>query len=266
MPIIGIDTAKCTNCQLCLRDCVASNFRLDENNQVKYIQSGCIGCGHCISVCPENAIIYKGMRDEPITFDGIQDPSSLISYETFHKFIRAKRSIRQYKKDKIPNEILEKVLNSMRYAPTGSNIRGLKCLIISDEEQKKALSDAILDALISGSMMPEEYGERLNNKRKRGLDPIFYNAPHIVIIHSNSAMDLVNSTIAITYGMLSAQTLGLGTCWIGFAYGVLIANEEIRKKIAKIPGRLHGVFIIGYPAVKYTHAAPRPKIRTKGLK
>ena len=265
MPVKGIDTEKCTNCQLCISDCVASNFRLDENEHVQFNQSGCIGCGHCISICPEDAIIYRGMRDEPITFDGIQDPSSLISYETMYQFMRAKRSIRQYKKDKVPNDILEKVLDSMRYAPTGSNIRGLKCLIISDDEQKKVLSDAILNHLINGSMMPESYGERLNNKKEKGLDPIFYGAPHIIIMHSSSAADLVNSTIAITYAQLSAQTLGLGTCWIGFAYGVLIANKEIRKNLAKIPGRVHGVMVIGYPAVKYTRAAPRPRIRTKGL-
>lgn len=263
MPIIGIDTEKCTDCQQCLRDCVSSNFKLDDEDHVQFTQSGCIGCGHCISICPEDAIIYKGMRDEPFTFDGIQDPSSLISYETMFKFMRAKRSIRQYKKDKIPNEVLEKILDSMRYAPTGSNIRGLKCLIISDDNQKKELSDAILNAL--GSMMPDMYMERLNNKRNKGLDPIFYDAPHIMIMHSSNPGDLVNSTIAITYAMLSAQTLGLGTCWIGFAQGVLSANKEIRNNIAKIPGRVHGVFIIGYPSVKYANAAPRPRIRTKGL-
>jgi len=266
MPVKGIDKEKCSNCQQCVFDCVATNFRLDENNEVRFNQVGCIGCGHCISICPEDAILYKGMRDEPITFEGVQDPSSIISYEMFQKFIRAKRSIRQYKKEKVPNELLEKVFNSMRYAPTGSNIRGLKCLIISNDERKKILSDAILDRIISSSMVPDAYARRLNSKKKRGLDPIFYDAPHIMIFHSASQMDLVNSAIAITYGMLSAQTLRLGTCWIGFAQGVLSANEEIRKNILKIPGRIHGVFVLGYPSIKYARAAPRPKIRTKELK
>jgi len=265
MPVKGIDPEKCTNCQLCINDCVASNFRLDEKKQVQFNQSGCIGCGHCISICPEDAIIYRGMRDEPITFEGIENPSSIISYEAMHQFIRARRSIRQYKKEEIPKEILEKIIDSMRYAPTGSNIRGLKIQLISDEDQRKTLSDAILNDLINSSMMPELYSERLKSKREKGMDAIFYDAPHIMILHSSSAADLVNSTIAITHARLIAQTLGIGSCWIGFAYGVLIANKEIRKNIAKIPGRVHGVFVMGYPSVKYARAAPRPKIRTKGL-
>ncbi len=265
MPIKGIDKVKCTNCQQCINECPALNFRLDENKQVQFKLFGCIGCGHCISVCPEEAIIYSSMRDEPITFKGIEDPSSLISYDMLQKFLRAKRSIRQYKKEKIPKEILDKVINSMRYAPTGGNFRRLKIQIISDDNQKKALSDAILNDLVKNSMLPEAYEKTLEYKRKKGLDPIFYDAPHVLILHSNNTDDLVNSTIAITYGMLSAQTLGLGTCWIGFANWVLISNEEIRKNMVKIPGKVHGVFVIGYPNIMYSYAAPRPKIRITRL-
>ncbi|MBD3212855.1 MAG: 4Fe-4S dicluster domain-containing protein [Candidatus Lokiarchaeota archaeon] len=268
MPIKGIDKEKCSNCQQCVLDCVASNFILDENKQVQFNPMGCIGCGHCISICPEDAILYKGMRDDPFTFEGIEDPSSIISYDTFQKFIRAKRSIRQYKKEKVPNELIEKVFNSMRYAPTGGNIRGLKCMIISDNDRIKTLSEAILNALLSSSKAPAAYVGRLKSKSKRGYDPIFYDAPHVMIFYSNSSQgfDQMNSTIAITYGMFSAQTLGLGTCWVGFAQSVLGAKKDIRKNIAKIPGTVHAVFVLGYPKVKYHRAAPRPKIRTKGLK
>ncbi|TFG11371.1 MAG: hypothetical protein EU535_07300 [Promethearchaeota archaeon] len=264
MPIKGIDTEKCTNCQQCLQDCPSFNFRLSDDNQVVFFQVGCVQCGHCIAICPEDAILYEGMKDEPLSFEDV-DPTSLISYDTFLKFIRGKRSIRQYKKKKIPNEIIDKIMYVMRYAPTGGNIRGLRCNIISDDEQIKALSEAVLDTLIGNPAIPENYSLMLKRKRKQGLDPIFYGASHVMIFHSPNPMDLVNSVIAITHGLLSAQTLGIGSCWLYLAQRALIDNKDLRKNVAKINGRVHGVFVLGYPAVKYARGPPRPKIRTKKL-
>ena len=137
MPIKGIDIEKCTNCKLCLKECPASNLSMDEGEgRVIFNPSKpCIACGHCIAICPQNAIIYKGLKDEALSFEGIQDPNKLISYETMYHLIRATRSIRQYKENKVPIETLEKVINSMRYAPTGGNFRQMKCLVISDTEK-----------------------------------------------------------------------------------------------------------------------------------
>jgi len=267
MPIIGIDIEKCTNCLLCIKECPVSNLIMnEEEGRVSFSSSRpCITCGHCISVCPQNAIIYKGLKDEILSFEGIQDPNISISYETMYQFMRAKRSIRQYKKDKIPKEVLEKILDSMRYAPTGSNIRQMKCFIISDTEKIKTLSESIINAW--ETTMPGEYSEVLKNKRKMGIDPIFYKAPHVIILYSNrsSPSHYMNSAIAMTYGMLCAQTLGLGTCWIGLAFIIFTSNQDIRKEIARIPGEVLGVMTIGYPSAKYYRAPPRPPLRTKGL-
>jgi nitroreductase/NAD-dependent dihydropyrimidine dehydrogenase PreA subunit len=262
MPIIGIDIAKCSNCKSCINECVFSNFSVDENNEEVIFDAtqGCILCGHCIIVCPENAIVYKDMKDEVVPFESVQEPSSLVSYEKMHKLMRAKRSIRQYKKKKVPKEVIKKVLESMRYAPTGVNIRNLKCTIISDEKVIDRLSNLITDVVIQDS------GETpLLKKKEQGIDPIFYHAPQVIILHSDKAEDIVNATIAITYGMLSAETLGLGTCWMGITRTVLNMKKEIREGVAGIRGVVLGVMTIGYPAVKYLRVPPRPELKTKGL-
>ena len=265
MPIMGINVEICTNCKQCIRECPATNFELDEAEGLVIFNPSkpCISCGHCISICPENAIIYKKMKDEALSFDGVQDPSTLISYEKMYHLIRAKRSIRQYKKKKIPKEIMAKVINSMRYAPTGANIRQMKCLIISDEEKIKTLSESVQKEL--ESTLPAVYTERFKEKRALGIDPIFYKAPHVIILYSGSTMDYANALIAMTYGMFCAETLGLGTCWIGLAFGVLSTNKEIRKNIAGIPRKVLGVMTIGYPSVKYFRTPPRPPLKTKGI-
>ncbi len=153
MPIIGIDKDKCTNCKLCLQDCPTKNFTIEENQeQVIFDNSRCILCGQCISICPENAIRYRDMNDDVLEFEETQDSSNFISYEAISKLFRAKRSIRQYKNEKVPEESIKKVINSMRYAPTGANMRNLKCLILSSKEKINQLTDSIIDVLESPDM------------------------------------------------------------------------------------------------------------------
>jgi len=103
-----------------------------------------------------------------------------------------------------------------------------------------------MDAIIASSN--PRYSENFIRARELGIDTIFYNAPHVMIIHSTNPNDNMNATIALTYGMLSAQSMGLGTSWIGLAHGVLSSSKEIRENIAGIQGRVWGVIIIGYPA------------------
>jgi nitroreductase/NAD-dependent dihydropyrimidine dehydrogenase PreA subunit len=261
MPIIGIDVEKCTRCQECIKDCPTQNFSLDDKQEeIVYDGSRCILCGHCIAVCPENAILYKDMRDEVLEFTGTQDPSEKISYEILHPFLRMKRSTRQYLDTKVPKEILSKVINSMRYAPAGANMRFFKCLIITDNDKKNLLIDSIINALES-----RDTRETFQNMRIKGLDPIFFNAPHILIYHSKNPWDTRNVTIAMTYGMLSVQSLGLGSCWIGFAHGVLQDHPAIARKYTGIETYVLGVMTLGYPAVQYYRAPPRPPIEIKEL-
>ncbi|MHA2007346.1 MAG: nitroreductase family protein [Promethearchaeota archaeon] len=265
MPILGIDYEKCNNCQICYNAC-SRYFKHDkELNKMVFDDPNnlCDSCGRCIARCKSDAIKYEDFGPF-LNFEEVQDPSTLISYEAMHKFMSSKRSIRGYKKKKVPKEILQKVLDSMKYAPTGANIRTLRCTIISDNEKIKALSEIVMDAFIASSN--PVYGKRFIDAKKDGIDPIFYNAPHVMIIHSNNPGDVMNSTIALTYGMLSAQTFGLGSCWIGLAQGVLSSNKEAREKIAGVHGRVWGVIIVGYPTQIYYQVPPRPDIKTTGLK
>ena len=264
MSILGIDYDKCNFCKNCVNAC-PSFFSIDKDQERTVFDDPdnlCTRCNRCICICPEDAILHENM-EEVMTFKGVQDPSTLISYEALNNFMLAKRSIRRYKKKKIPRNVIEKVLTSMKSAPTGANIRTLRCKLISDANIIKQLSDSIMDVIISSSN--PRYSENMRKAKEMGFDSIFYQAPHVLIIHSNNENDAMNATIALTYGMLSAQSLGLGSCWIGLAHGVLASNKDIKEKIAGIKGKVWGVIIIGYPAQKYFHAPPRPKIKTKGL-
>jgi ferredoxin len=72
----------------------------------------CIRCGHCVARCPEDAVLFEDMGAS-ITFKGINNPEEIIAFEEIYNFFQAHRSIRRYKKQKVPTEVLQKVFNAM---------------------------------------------------------------------------------------------------------------------------------------------------------
>jgi nitroreductase len=221
-------------------------------------------CGHCIGKCPVDAISFEDFG-EVIDFNKGEKLYDLIPYDTLHKFMSGKRSIRQYKATKVPKEDMKKVIATMSYAATGGNVRRLKCLILSDDEKIKSLSDSIIDEMLSDPATTERYKQGLKLMRDRGRDPVFYKAPHLLILYSDYDFDAMNATIALTQGMLSAQSLGLGSCWIGMGHVFLNNKKEVKKELLGIEGRVWGVIIIGYPTVRFHRIPPRPLMETRGL-
>ncbi|MFX0032115.1 MAG: nitroreductase family protein [Candidatus Hodarchaeota archaeon] len=268
MAIVGINYDKCTNCGLCNKECQWLFIKNEQQNKIIFedIHGRCNLCGHCIAVCPQEAIIYENLGDDPYYFDGIEDLENYIPYERISNFLRANRSIRHYKNKPIPELILKKVIRVMEYAPTGANVRGEKITIISNPEQLKDLSDGIIDELLKNSAIKSRSGERFKKLRKTHKHAIFHDAPHIIIVSSfgDSALDHYNIGNIITYGRIGAQSLGLGTCYIGYAQMAFKSNSKLLK-IAKIIGKSWGVITIGYPNIKYLRCPPRSYKKIKSL-
>ncbi|MFX1573349.1 MAG: nitroreductase family protein [Promethearchaeota archaeon] len=271
MSVIGIDKDKCSNCKQCISECIRGYLYVSENGEVNFNETlePCIICGHCIAICPEDAIITKDL-DDVETFQGIDSPGEIINYYNFYKLIRAKRSIRRYKSKKVAQELIEKVFKAMRYAPSAANARLWRYLIISDPEKIEELSNGIMKAMYR-YLGYESEEEALKSLKSRGRN-VFFNAPHLIILYYETVEKIStmigfrgnDAGIALTYGMLAAETLGLGTCWIGGLQGAIPMNREIMN-ILGIKGYVLGAFTLGYPAVKYLRTTPRPPLKIKGL-
>ena len=272
MSIIGIDQEKCSGCKLCVQECGRGYFYVKKNGDIAFNErlDPCNLCGHCIAVCPENAILRKNLN-EVESFSGIDSPETIVNYDQIFRLIRAKRSIRYYKNKKVPKESIEKIFEAMRYAPSASNARLWRYLIISDPLKIKALSDEVIKT--NYLYMGFQSGEHaLSYFKSIGRDPIFYNAPHLIILYyktieKNTTMIGLRANdagIALTYGMLAAESLGLGTCWIGMLQGAISMNREILN-ILEIKGFVLGAFIVGIPAVKFRRTVPRPALKVKRI-
>ncbi len=275
MPIIGVDQGKCNVCLKCIRVCGSGLFKKKEDGKIDFKNNGfCNLCGHCIGICSEDAILRElSWEDDVETFPGVKNPELITSYETVMQMIKANRSIRRYKQKEVPPELIQKVFEAMRYAPSASNARLWKYKIIYDPKTRDELGYAIVRAMYTymGFKSPESAVEMV---QKSGRGPVFYDAPAVIILYVEGKVPGKtmfglwgnDAGIAITYGQMAAQALGLGTCWIGAIQGAIPRNKEEIYKILDINGIVFGAMTIGYPAIKYSRTVPRAPLDVKELK
>jgi len=283
--IIAVNQEKCVKCGQCVVECPARAF-IKKEDKILFEDpfNTCIRCGHCLAVCPPNAIIAK---NAPLfEFEEARDPSQIIDYDYLLRFFRGRRSIRQYKDQPIPREIIVKILEAMRYAPSGSNLQSWQYIVITDPAKIKYFGDQVIKLLylakkalkykfllkyfVSGGtkqMLTDPRNairlEKFLTEYESGKDVIFYKAPCVLVLHSPNYGTIAGNDagIALTHGMFAAQSLGLGTCWIGFAQEAAQRNKKLRKWLGIPKGRqVRGVMTLGYPNVQFHRAPPRREL------
>ena len=154
--------------------------------------------------------------------------------------IQLRRSVRAYQDRDIEKEKLYKVLEAARLAPSASNRQEWKFIVVNNKDKRKKLAIAA------------------SNQN------FIAEAPIVIIACSTESQSTmlcgqprytVDVSIAVSFIILQAQELGLGTCWIG-AFG-----EPSVKEILGIPNNIRVVAMtpLGYPAQDH-EAQPRKQI------
>lgn len=153
--------------------------------------------------------------------------------------IQERRSIRKYKSIPVEEEKLIKVLDAARIAPSAGNQQNWKFIVVKDEEKRKQLAEAA------------------------GGQQFVAEAPIVIIACGTEPTSImlcgqyrytVDLSIAVSYLILEAHELGLGTCWLGRF------EENKVKEILNIPDEVRVVAVtpLGYP-----DEIPTPKPRKK---
>ena len=159
------------------------------------------------------------------------------------KAIKERRSVKSYKSDPVPTELLDAILEAGTYAPTGRNMQSPIMIAVTDKALRDRLSR--LNAEIMGM----------------DGDP-FYGAPAVIVVLADrSRMTyLYDGSLVMENLMLAAHSLGLGSCWIHRAKEVFDSEEgkEILKSLG-IEGDYEGIgnCIIGYTNTPPAERKPR---------
>ncbi|MFW9952899.1 MAG: nitroreductase family protein [Candidatus Thorarchaeota archaeon] len=148
------------------------------------------------------------------------------------KAIYSRRTIRRFKQDSIPIEILKKLIDYARLAPSGMNIQGLEYIIISNQQMRNSLFPLLRWA----ALLPE--GEQTP---EIGRQPTAY----IIVLGNTQIKRNVDIDVgaAIENILLGALNYGVGSCWMGS-----IDRDKIRE-LFKIPEQylIKYVISLGYP-------------------
>ena len=149
------------------------------------------------------------------------------------ELMRKRASVREFEEKEVPEELLEKVSEAANLAPTAGNLQAFSFYIVKSPEAKEKLAEISMGQSCVSSAptvfvffaRPEISGSKYG-KRGEGL------------------YSVIDATIAATYAQLAAESLGLGTVWVG------AFDEDSVRSFCGDKGIPVCILPVGYPAEK----------------
>jgi nitroreductase len=156
------------------------------------------------------------------------------------KAIETRRSIRKYQTRDVEDDKIDKIIESARIAPSAANRQEWKFLVVKDQKTRDKLVEACNGQNFVAQAPVSIVACSTESERKMPCGQYAYT---------------VDLSIALSFMILEATELGLGTCWLG------AFNEEMVKSVLDIPDeiRVVGITPVGYPD---ENPDPRPRKTT----
>lgn len=139
-----------------------------------------------------------------------------------HDAIRARKSIRAYDPAPVPDEVLNRILEAGRIAPSANNRQPWKFIVVKDMANREKLTDG-------------RWAKFLKD------------CPVVIVgcgdLTASPEWCVVDTTIALENMVIAATAEGVGTCWIGSFY------EDKVKSALKVPEshKVVAMLAVGYP-------------------
>jgi len=145
----------------------------------------------------------------------------VIDLEVFDA-MRGRRSVRSYSNAPVPEEVLDRVIEAGRLAPSASNVQPWHFIIVTDSEKRNVLSEGRYAGFLSQSPVV------IVGCGDRKAAPKWY---------------VIDTTIALQNMVIQATAEGLGTCWIGS-----FSHERVASALG-LPSNMEVVAMlaVGYP-------------------
>lgn len=263
--MIVIDNKSCNACGLCLKICHESCIHI-ENGELNIDFKYCSTCTQCIAICPSQALSWDGSKPDPFNKSLYPNPIQI------DELLKERRTIRDYKNEKIERKILEEIVGYAVYAPTHNF--NFRAIIIDDEEIINQISHLIFKfshniykwffkrptayALIK-VFAPFYEGEYLKAKSKlervRDRKSGFKTKPAAVILiigDKRTPLSLESAQYALYNMDLYAQTKGIACRNLVGNQMILNRNKKFRKLIGlNKKEQIFSTITMGYPAVKF---------------
>ncbi len=160
--------------------------------------------------------------------------------DLMEQLLQKRRSIRKFKDKEIPSQIVDSIMKSVLFSPTGNNKKEWEFIVVDNRE--------LLD--------------KLAVLKNSGAGKLIKNAPMAVVVLGDSTRSDVwieDCSIAATILQLLLESYGLGSCWVQVRLRMADENqttEEFIQKLLSIPEhqKVEMILAFGYPnEVKSKH-------------
>ncbi len=274
--LITIDRKLCKKDGLCVRIC-PKVFTQDNTGSVPEVARPefCNDCGHCLLICPSGALTHARLtlaNMHPVQED------LLPSFEQVREMVRTRRSIRNFLDKPVGREIIEKVIDGARFAPSAKNNQSTRFIVVDKGDtlrqiasmtagwlgrSAKKLRNPVIRAayLMRGMTSREEYTrwigqfELTARNMERGIDTILYNAPALILFHADKRMRFAeaNANLALQNATFIAYTLGLGSFYTGYLVSACAHDRAIPRLLGLPKGhRVYAGLTLGYPKITFS--------------
>ncbi|MDP2646378.1 MAG: nitroreductase family protein [Desulfobacterales bacterium] len=187
-----------------------------------------------------------------------------MDYDGFIQLVQNRRSIRSFKTDPVPDDLVEKIIEAARFAPSGANSQPWEFLVLNDKDVK----DRVVEIVKEGSESSYKIGqtrppdERHPSDNRRWKNPGFKDAPVFIILFGDKRLmetfplsaclnhgdEIFVSSLASTflYMNLAVTSLGLASQWVTSTSQPLA--QALIKELLGVPRdyKLYDTMAVGY--------------------
>jgi ferredoxin len=282
---ITVDHERCTLCGLCVTICKGGPLYV-RDSRIEVDQSrffGCTGCGHCMAVCPRDAVVIGGRDISPADLIDLPEKGIRSTYDELFSLMVSRRSVREFDGREVPRSVVDRIVEAIGTAPMGMPPSDVELLVLAGSDRVAEFSRDVIavmrrkwwmiSPIVLSAMRPIMGGDRYTfiktfvvplittvlEKDNEGLDWLCYDAPLAIVFHISPLSADADTLIAATYAMLAAEALGLSSCMIGSVGPYLkFGGGKIRKKYG-IPqkNRVGITVVFGYPKVRFARGIKR---------
>lgn len=172
------------------------------------------------------------------------------------KSIRNRRSTRGFLPEQLKDIDMQEIIDAGVYAPSANNQQPWHFTVLQNKDIIDRLSAAFKE--VAGKS-DNEYIRRFADNEKFH---VFYNAPTVVLVYGdqNNKSASVDCAAAVENMLIAAESLEVGSCWIGLI--ALVLNSEAGVAFIKELGipegfrHMHAISF-GYKKIKVTNAPAR---------
>ena len=276
MQKININAVKCKKDGACVQVCPQRIFVQKETNTLPDVLNEylCIACGHCVAICPHGAVSHVNFPQEKII---AVHKETLPSYEQVLEMTRSRRSRRAFKNKPVEKDLIEKVIEAARFAPSAENVQSTRYVVVQDKsiltkisaltiayltkitkQLKKPLIRSALRLVTGRELEPAIEGipvfERIVNEMRQGNDVILMNAPVLILLYADRAATFasVNANLALQNASFAAESLNLANFYTGFVVATCDCDQRIQS-ILEIPKthKIYAGLALGHPMYNY---------------